>query len=193
MRVLWRTRDSKEDERVTRISWSRIVATGVLSALMVPVSWGLTLFATPGDYLGSLIVPATSAWISSGRMLTAAAVDFSLWFGFVWGLWGLWLQLRQCRGDDAAKRWANPFRHTATLMSAALCALPFPFYIVLAVDNGRMPGSVFVLMGGLVLALATCALAICGLFALVLRVWPEAWIPKGDSDKNKFTALNLPR
>lgn len=41
------------------------------------------------------------------------------------------------------------------------------------------------------MGLAACALAICGLFAVAVRFWPDAWVPKHDSDNSKVTTLNL--
>jgi len=177
------------------VSWSRVIATGVLSALVVPISWALTLFVTPGGYFAQFMVPQTSDWVLNQRIETAAAFDFALWFVFFWGLLGLWKQFREeVRKRGAAKRWVNPMRCARTPLNAVLCAFPFPFYVVFGVmvitNKGRMPDSAFLFVDGILISLVLCALLFCGLFAVAVRFWPASWLPKG-GDHGNVTTLDL--
>jgi hypothetical protein len=76
--------------------------TGLLSLLLVPVSWAIFLsvtpIATPGFAVAHWVIsaqaPSFLGYLSEGFEI-AAIVDFVVWFGFVWGVQNLWTQLRE--------------------------------------------------------------------------------------------------
>jgi len=179
-----------------QISWPRAVTTGILSALMTPISWGVTLFATPGSYMARLLVPEGSEWISNESIETAAAIDFAIWFTFLWGLRGLWVQFCEAvRERGVVKQWVSPLRHTAVPVNAVLCALPLSYYVVFSIAvlfNKRMlPDSTSMFVGAILVSLVASVAAIIGLFTVTVRFWPESWVPRGSSDNSKVTTLNL--
>lgn len=178
-----------------QFSWTRVVTTGILSALIVPVLWGLTAFGTAGVYIARLAVPVGSEWVSSLVFETAAAMDFALSFMALWGVRGLWVQFKdEVRKRGTAKWRPSHLGQTAVPLNAVLCALLPSFYVVLGTavlfNNGRLPHSMPLFVGGILVSLLACTAAIVGLFTVAVRFWPASWVPI-DSDTSKFTTLNL--
>jgi hypothetical protein len=177
-----------------RISWLRVVATSVLSALMVGVSWSLTLFSSAGVFLAHFLLPDRSSWVSDEGFVTTAVIDFVLWFAFFWGAQGLWIQFRdRVRERSALKQGIRPLRHAAPAVSAVLCGIPLSFYLLLGraiVANRRMPDSAVSWIAELTVSLAACAVTIFGLFAIAVRFWPASWLPK-NRDDGHLTTLDL--
>lgn len=175
------------------INWPKIVLTGALAALLVPVGWGLTRFSTLGCLFGSLFAdPNSGHWIQSEILEAAAIADFALWFAFVWGARGLWVQFRQSvKARGTTTHWINPLRHAAA--PAILCSLQLSFYVVFGLVlllnlKGLFANTwVWATMASLV----ACTLLICGLFLVAVKLWPASWARRWGSDKPKFTTLNL--
>ena len=157
----------------------RVLTAGVLSVLLVFISWALTRFVTPGVEVAHLVLPETSSWLPAERIEIAAIADFALWFAFVWSVQNLFAQLRtEVEGQGKTRYWMNPLRHASTLINAILCALPFSYYVVFGVsmflNRGRRPESALSFVGAIALSLAVCASAICGVFASAVRFWPRS-------------------
>lgn len=76
-----------------------------------------------------------------------------------------------------ATYWLNPPKHSETLVSSILCALPFSFYgmigAVALFRHSMLPGSALYFLALMVLSLAVCTIAVWGLFVLVVKLWPE--------------------
>jgi hypothetical protein len=154
--------------------FARIAVTGVLSLLLVPISWGLTLFTTLG-YAALLIVrskqPSFMGNLNEGIEI-AASVDFIVWFAGLWGVQELWASFRQKnRVQDTTSHWLNP-RNTSLWAGVALCVLPFSYYLLLGLARlmlGGISWSQFLFVIGASMILTLCAAATWAFCALAVR------------------------
>ena len=175
------------------VNWPRVVLTGALAALLVPVGWGVARFWSLGCLLGSFFSdPNSGQWIQSEVFDAAAIADFALWFAFVWGAQGLWIQFRQsvrARGTEA--HWINPLRHAA--VSAILFSLQLSYYVVfgLALLSKVKGLHTETWLWATVVSLVICTFLICGLFLLAVKLWPTSRVRKWDSKPSRFTTLDL--
>lgn len=56
----------------------RVVVTGALATVLVPISWAMSLFVTPGILVAGWALPDDVSWAPSGERLgIAATVDFA--------------------------------------------------------------------------------------------------------------------
>jgi hypothetical protein len=163
----------------------RAVMTGLLSLLLVPVSWAIFLsvtpVATPGLAVAHLVAsaqPSALLDLNEGFEI-AAIVDFVVWFGFVWGVQNLCTQLGEERqASGITKHWRDPLRGPGVWVGALLCAIPLSYYAVLGVavlvklNTLRRPELFLVV--SLTLSFAVCFAAICGLYAVSARYWPKS-------------------
>src|SRR3984885_15487795 len=113
--------------------------TGLLSLLLVPVSWAIFLsvtIPTPGFAVAHWVISAQPAsflgYLGEGLEI-AAIVDFVVWFGLLWGVQNLWTQIGEERqAGGITMHWPNPLRKPAVWGGALLCAVPLSYYAVLA-------------------------------------------------------------
>jgi hypothetical protein len=129
--------------------------TGLLSLLLVPLSWAIFLsVAIPTPDLAvahSVAVAQPSAMLNLNEGFEIAAiVDFVVWFGLVRGVENLWTQFSEERAASGITRhWPNPVRRSGIWRDALLCAVPLSYYAVLAaaislkLDMLRWSGVVF--------------------------------------------------
>ena len=148
-------------------------------------------------------------WIFSGALLAARYVAMGLGPRHLYcgtdrlctvlcvllGRRGLWIQFRERVTErNALKQRVCPLRNSAIPVSAVLCATPLSFYSLLGVmivaNNGTMPDGAISWIAELTVSLSSCALIICGLFALATRFWPTSWLPKNHDDGH-LTKLDL--
>jgi hypothetical protein len=158
--------------------------TGLLSLLLVPVSWAIFLSVTPNAtpglavaHLAASAQPSALLDLNEGFEI-AAIVDFVVWFGFVWGVQNLWTQLREERhAGGITGLWPNPLRKPGIWVGAPLCAVPLSYYAVLAavisLKLNTLRWSELFFVVSLTLSFAVCFTAICGLYAVVVRYWPK--------------------
>jgi hypothetical protein len=153
----------------------RVLVTGALSMVLVPISWALTFAATPGGAVVAYMVSPRDSGFDGIKV--AAVVDFTVWCAALWGVQTLWAQLHKQRLERGVDR-VGPIRcDVSTVVSAVLCSLPFSFYVVFVADiflnRGRLPDSGFLFTGAITLSLATCVIAVLGLFAVAVQFWPR--------------------
>jgi hypothetical protein len=170
-----------------RNSFRRVLTTGVLSIPLVPISWALTQFATPGVVVAQLVSPETADWISTERIEIAAITDFAVWFAFIWSAENLWARFHaEVKEQSGTRDWVNPLRRGSTLVSAILCALPFSYYVVLGLsellDRSRPLESAAFFTASAIVSLAVCTTAVSGLFAFAVRFSPRPKKQSGHSD-----------
>jgi hypothetical protein len=154
----------------------RALVTGVLSIMLVPISWAVTFAATPGGAFVAYTVSPRDSGL--GGITIAAILDFTVWFAALWGVQTLWAHLHKQVRERGLER-VGPLRHDAgTLISALLCSIPFAFYVVFVADiilnRGRLPDSGLLFTGAVALSLAGCAIAVLGLFAAAVQFWPRS-------------------
>jgi hypothetical protein len=157
----------------------RVLAIGSLSAVMVFALWTVTPSVTPGFEIAYQLSPNKVSWIPSEHVASAAIVDFFVWFIALWGVHDLWDRVRmEAQVQGITRHWANPLRDFSTLFDAILCALPFPYYVVLSiamlVNRGKLPGSTPALAAAIALSLIACSAVVCMLFAIAVRFWPRS-------------------
>jgi hypothetical protein len=163
----------------------RAVITGLLSLLLVPVSWAILLsvtIVTPGFAVAHWVISAQPAsylgHLGEGLEI-AAIVDFVVWFGLLWGVQNLWTQLGEERqASGITRHWPNPLRRSGVWGGALLCAVPLSYYSVLAaaisVKLNTLRRPELFLVVSLTLGFAVCFTAICGLYAVAVRYWPKS-------------------
>ena len=160
-----------------RSKWFRAIVLGGLSALLVPISWTLTLFVTfgfavvhfwlstqPSSFLGHL----------NEGVAIAGAVDFAVWFGALWSAHGLWIRLRrEMREPNTTRNYSSPLLNAGTLVRAMLLAIPFSYYVLLGAmvlwNHSRLPEPAGLFAIAMVLSVAICGGAISGAYALVVK------------------------
>jgi hypothetical protein len=157
---------------------ARFLVTGVLSMLLVPISWALTLFTTFG-YAALLVVRSKQQFSSSmlGNLNEgieiSATVDFIVWFAALWGVQKLWACFRrENQVQGATSYWPNP-RNTSIWAGVALCALPFSYYLLLGLARVMLGGiswSQFSFIVDASVILTLCAAAIWVSLALAVRL-----------------------
>jgi hypothetical protein len=155
----------------------RVLVTGVLSIVLVPIAWAAMLFVSPGAMVVQYVLPVGGNGDMLGGLNTAVAVDFTVWFSALWGIQTLWARLHEQLEERGVER-AGPIRCDATTaVSAALCSLPLSFYVVFVADiflnRGRLPDSGLLFTGAVMLSLAACVIAVLGLFAAAVQFWPR--------------------
>ncbi len=168
------------------IHWPKVVLTGALAALLVPLGWAITRFVTLGTLFAVFFLDPNL----NERLEAAAIADFVLWFAFVWGARGLWIQFRHSVKARGA-HWAIPLRHAAA--SVVLFSLQLSFYGVFGLASlPKVKGlAVETWFWATTVSLIVCVLVICCLFLLAVRLCPASWARRWDSEKPKFTTLNL--
>jgi hypothetical protein len=163
----------------------RAIMTGLLSLLLVPVSWAIFLsitpFATPGFTVAHWVATRPPSFVGdlNATFEIAAIVDFAVWFGLVWGVQNLCTQLGEERqASGITRHWRDPLRGPGVWFGALLCAIPLSYYAVLGVavlvklNTLRRPELFLVV--SLTLSFAVCFAAICGLYAVAARYWPKS-------------------
>jgi hypothetical protein len=174
----------------------RTIIASFASVVLTFISWVGAVYVTLGAEVAGRMDYEPILSNFGKRIKVAFAADCVAWFAMTWGTQGLWAQFRKDVREHSGKRqWVNPLRNVATLYNSTLCALPFSYYVVRGMvmlpNSGRMPKSDFWFIAAMAVGLAACALAICGLFAVAIRFWPDSWVPRGNSDNSKVTTLNL--
>lgn len=168
---------------MVRRQWLRAIVVGGLSALLVPISWALTLFVTLGfavvHFWLSTQPPSFVGHLNEGVGI-AAGVDFAVWFAGLWGASSLWTHIRtEMPGGDATGRRSNPLRRPRLLASTTLCALPFSYYALLGMvalwNHSRLPESALIFAALMALSLAVFSAAIGALYVLAAKLrWASA-------------------
>jgi hypothetical protein len=175
---------------------SRTIIASFASVVLTFISWIGAVYVTLGVEIARRTgyQPILSNF---GKTIEIAfAADCVAWFAMTWGTQSLWTQFRKdVREHSGKRRWVSPLRNVATLYNSTLCALPFSYYVVrgtvMLFNRGRMPKSDFWFIVAMAMGLAACALTICGLSAVAVRLWPDSWVPSDNSDNSKITTLNL--
>jgi len=146
----------------------------VLIAILVEF---LTGWSTPGQLVAQYIVQPHGLESIGPIFFTALAIDSALCLGIMLGMFVLgkvWNGVPEAKGKrGAATNWSNPQR-TATITGAALCALPFSYYVVLGVavslNRGYFPASTWTRIGAFGVSFVACVIAIYVSFAVAVKV-----------------------
>lgn len=150
-----------------------VFATGLVSFALMIVQWMLASFITLGTW-------TEARWGSHSLKslgVVFVPVDFLLWFASLWGVQNLWRRLHaEVEERERTKTWPHTLRSVGTWANAALCALPFSYYVVFGVtilfNQGGPPWAVSSFIGAMLISLAACAGMISLLFDIAVRVWP---------------------
>jgi hypothetical protein len=148
-----------------------ILVTGLLSVLLENAQFVLTPFIT----LGWWVEVRWGSLKSLGTIL--GPVDFALWFAALLGVQNLWRRLHAEVEERArTKGWPHTLRSVGTWANAALCGLPFSYYLVFGVsilfNHSELLSSGFLFIEAMMLSLATCAGLIAFLFDIAVGLWP---------------------
>ena len=161
-----------------RSKWFRAIVLGVVSALLVPISWALTLFVTPGSAVVHFWLstqPSSFLGHLNEGVAIAAAVDFAVWFGSLWGAYGLWIRLRsEMRDPNTTGNSCSPSSlNVGTLGRVTLFAVPFSYYLLLGGmvlwNHSRLPEPAALFLVAMVLSVVICGVAVTGVYTLVLK------------------------
>lgn len=157
-----------------------VIAGILLSFTLAIVLLGLSLnynFATPGGFAVLLHPGKPSAGCCDlTPVLYVIAGDFLVWFGFLSGIWFLWREGWNGRGERGCSTLSvNKGRLAGVLAVATVCALPLSYYALQVKSrfHSGLTDTPAEVTEFFILSTAICAAALCGI-AILARFWPSA-------------------